>query len=924
MDRLALAVQATTAGAGGVILLEGAAGIGKTALLDGARELAAVRGLVVCAGDCDELDQVTPLSPLLTAMRSSTPPLLDRAHQRGIWSAAEPMWAVEQLGAILDRASVQRPVLVTVDDIQWADQITLLALSVLPARLFAVPVLWVLARRPHPASPQVETLTERVGRAGGEVVPIAPLSKEAAMAIAADMLGATPDRQLSGLIDQAAGNPFYLVELLNALDHDRGVQVRSGVARLTARDIPGRFRAVITGHVRPLSPPSRRLVEVASILGRQLSPGDVAALMGEPLGRLLGAIDEARAAEILVDVGDALAFRHDLLRQAIYEQLPRSVRQGLHRDAAAMLQARGGSWASVAFHAAVGAVPGDEEAVQALERAAAELRAANPGAAADLACRALDLRAVDDPGRPAAAAQAVDMLAWAGRPHEAVPLAEQTLASGVTDANLEATLLTGIRLSNLMNGGRTRDLPSLPARLLADPALAPALGRRLRLFDSFCRRFDDFAAAESECTAVVVEAEAAGDALTLASARRMHTVYPTTRGDLLAALHEIEVAVSAAEQGSPEEKRAVPRIDLGLALYALDRLDDALEVLGRALADAQQFGRSFVPVIGSVRANVLLTAGRLDEALIEADSAVIDAEEAGMPYPPAEPMRVQAEVGLRRGNLSLVRAAAREIASMTARRGAFPPECWVPALAAQAEGRLGDAVAAMAEAVAALAAGQFYIGVPNYDEMPRLVSMAMGAGDRATAEVVANAATDLADRNPAVYGLAGAAAHASGLIEQSEPQLRRAVALLAAGPRPLAAAAAMEDHGSLLETDGERSEATDLYQSAYDIYDRSGAVGDLARVGRQLRRLGIVRRKPADKASQGWASLSRAELAVVQVIAEGVTSQAAAERLYLSVNTVNSHLRRVFAKLGVRSRTELTRVALSHQPFMAEASNSDD
>jgi DNA-binding NarL/FixJ family response regulator len=223
-----------------------------------------------------------------------------------------------------------------------------------------------------------------------------------------------------------------------------------------------------------------------------------------------------------------------------------------------------------------------------------------------------------------------------------------------------------------------------------------------------------------------------------------------------------------------------------------------------------------------------------------------------------------------------------------------------------------------------LAEGQFYIGVPDYDEMPRLVSLALRAGDRATAEVVASAAANLADRNPAVPGLAGAAAHAAGLIEQSEPQLRRAVALLAAGPRPLASAAAMEDHGSLLEMKREKSETIELYQSAYDIYGRSGATRDLARVRTALRRLGIVRRQPTDKAAQGWDSLSRAELAVVQVIAEGVTSQAAAERLYLSVNTVNSHLRRVFAKLGVRSRTELTRVALSHQPSIAEASSTVD
>jgi DNA-binding CsgD family transcriptional regulator len=404
----------------------------------------------------------------------------------------------------------------------------------------------------------------------------------------------------------------------------------------------------------------------------------------------------------------------------------------------------------------------------------------------------------------------------------------------------------------------------------------------------------------------------------------MHTVFPSTNGDLLTALREIEVAVSAADHGSPEVKRTVPRIDLGMTLFALDRLDDALETLGRAMAEAQQFGRTWIPFIGAERALVLLAAGRLDEALIDAESALIDAEDARMPHPPGEPMRVQAEVGRRRGDVILVRAAARKIAQLIAVRGAYPPESWILALAAEAEGHPEDAVAAMAEPVRALTAGHFYIGVPHYDDMPRAVSLALRAGERATADVVASAAANLADRNPTVPGLTGAAAHAAGLIEQSEPHLRRAVALLTGGPRPLAAAAAMEDLAGLLETNGDRSETIDLYQSAYDIYDRCGARRDLARVRTELRRLGIVRRQPTDKALHGWASLSRAELAVVHVIAEGVTSQAAAERLYLSVNTVNTHLRHVFAKLGLRSRAELTRVVLSQQPSKVEAGDSVD
>ena len=913
-DQLNQAVRTTAAGSGTAILLEGAAGIGKTALLRTARDLAASNGFMVCAGDCDELDRVTPLAPLLTGLRLSAPSLADAADQRALRSATEPMWAVERLGAILDKASARQPILVTVDDIQWADQTTVLALSVLPAWLFAVPVLWVLARRPNPASQQVQTFTERVSRVGGVVRSIEPVSAAAALAIASDILGAGPDRQLSRLIDQAGGNPFYLVELINSLRHSQAVHVRGGIARLTARDVPEGFRSAVAAHIRPLSDQARQLIDVASVLGRQFSPGDVAALIGEPVGRLLGAIEEAGRAGILVDEGDSLAFGHDLLREAIYAELPGSVRQALHRDAASALLARGASWTSVAPHVVVSAVPGDDQAVRTLEQAAAELRGPNPGAAADLACQALGLRAPHDPDRPARAAQAVDMLAWAGRPDEAVPLAEQTLASEPLDPNVEATLLASIRLSNLVNGGRTSHLPPLPPRLLADPALAPALSRILKLFDAFGRRFEDLDGADRVCTSIAEEAEDAGDDVSLAAARRSCAMFPILRGDFTAALHQLEVAVAAADRGPAEVKRTLPRIDLGLVLLGLDRFDDALETLGRALSDAELYNRPSVVQTQVVRALVLLSAGRLDEALVEADSAATDAQDARMPQAQAGLLVVQAEIRLRRGDMVAARAAAEQTASLVAAGRVLPAEHWVIARVADADGRPGDALGAMRELLDGLAAGRFFFGGTTYDHLPRLVSLALRAGDSAAAEITASAAATLADRNPRVPGIAAAAAHCAGLLERSEAHLRQAVSVLAACPRPLAVADAMEDLASLLEANGERSEAIGMHQSACEIYGRVSAMRDAARVRAELRRLGVIRPQPAGQVQHGWDSLSPAELAVAQVVAEGMTSKAVAEHLYLSVNTVNTHLRHIFTKLGVSSRVELTRIVLAHQP----------
>jgi DNA-binding CsgD family transcriptional regulator len=677
--------------------------------------------------------------------------------------------------------------------------------------------------------------------------------------------------------------------------------------------VPGEFRSAIAAHIRPLSDQARQLVDVASVLGRQFAPGDVAALIGEPVGRLLGAIEEARRAGILVDEGDTLAFRHDLLREAINTELPGSVRQALHSDAASAMLARGASWTSVASHVVVSAVTGDEQAVRALEQAAAELRGPNPGAAADLACRALDLRAPDDPDRPARAAQAVDMLGWAGRPDEAVPLAEETLASGPLDPNIEATLLASIRLSNLINGGRTSHLPPLPPRLLADPALAPALAWILKMWDAFGRRFEDFDGADRVCTSIAEEAEDAGDDVILASARRGCAMFPVLRGDLTAALDQLEVAVAAADRGPAEAKRTLPRIDLGWVLSGLDRFDDALETLGRALSDAKLYSRPSIVQTEVVRALVLLSAGRLDEALVEADSAATDAQDARMPPAQAGLLRVLAEVRLRRGDMVAARAAAEQMASLVATGRAYPADHWVIAQVADAEGRPGDALGAMRELLDGLAAGRFFFGVPDYDHLPRLVSLALRADEPATAEIAASAAATLADRNPGVPGIAASAAHCAGLLKRSEAHLRQAVSTLAVGPRPLAAADAMKDLASLLEASGERAEAIGMHQSAYEIFGRVGAKRDAALVRGELRRLGIIRPQPAYQVQRGWGSLSPAELAVVQVVAEGMTSRAAAEHLYLSVNTVNTHLRHAFAKLGVRSRVELTRIVLAHQ-----------
>jgi DNA-binding CsgD family transcriptional regulator len=106
-----------------------------------------------------------------------------------------------------------------------------------------------------------------------------------------------------------------------------------------------------------------------------------------------------------------------------------------------------------------------------------------------------------------------------------------------------------------------------------------------------------------------------------------------------------------------------------------------------------------------------------------------------------------------------------------------------------------------------------------------------------------------------------------------------------------------------------------LLEEALELYVAGGAVRDSARTQRALRGLGVRRKvwQQVARAQTGWDSLTEAELRVVRLVAEGLTNRATAERLFLSPHTVDTHLRRAFAKLGVSSRVELARQVMAQE-----------
>ena len=144
------------------------------------------------------------------------------------------------------------------------------------------------------------------------------------------------------------------------------------------------------------------------------------------------------------------------------------------------------------------------------------------------------------------------------------------------------------------------------------------------------------------------------------------------------------------------------------------------------------------------------------------------------------------------------------------------------------------------------------------------------------------------------------------------------MSLFKRSPRPLALAAAWEDLGLAQQQQGIADSGIDALTQALILFARAGATRDAARLRSRLRALGIRRRvATAEKPAKGWAAMTKSELAVAELVANGLTNREIAERLFVSPHTVNTHLRHVFAKLEVNSRVDLTRLATERRGELA-------
>ncbi len=427
-------------GRGGVLLLAGVPGIGKTRLLQEALRIAGRLGIRTGYSGADPAEMVVELAPLLRALFDGAEPILERTALPSLRGGAEQRyWLLQDLQALLEQAGADGPLAICIDDAQWADDGTLAALRELPAQLASLPIVWIVAARTAGVSAAWLDVVGRLLDGGAQRIVLEPLAADAVAELARDTIAARPDQSVLKLAASAAGNPFFLVELLRGLSEERLIRVEDGEARLLETRLPSRVDAGMRQRLARLSESARQTAITAASLGRRFSVSELVAMLDVTPATLLTPIEQLVDADVFAERGDGLSFRHDLIREAIRSGTPAAVRRALDRQAVDVLLGAGAVPDEVAVQLADSAEPGDEAAVALLVEVAETLGQRAPLTAAELSRRALELVPTGDPLTGRLVASTTVMLHAGGEPAAAQEFAQQHLRD-VLSAHEEAAV----------------------------------------------------------------------------------------------------------------------------------------------------------------------------------------------------------------------------------------------------------------------------------------------------------------------------------------------------------------------------------------------------------------------------------------------------------------------------------------------------
>lgn len=899
---LTQAIDAARQGPGRVAVVEGEAGIGKTALLRAATARACQSGTTVLAAAAEPLDAQRPFGVLLDLMADEAggPPLVSGG------AVALQLRVGEALLGLVEKHCTTRPTVMVIEDLQWADPSSLVVLHRLVRQFVQLPLALLCSARSLPRGAELEQFLAGVTpREETRHIRLGPLDDEACVSLVQSLVGAPPGPHLRRRLSDAGGNPLFLNELVTALGQEGAIgPAPDGTAEVVAATRLTSLPAAILHHLNFIDPPTREVLRLAAVLGVRFSVSELSRLSGRPAAALAPALTTALEAGVLQEDGERLAFRHELIRDALYEDTPLALRTALHRDAARALAAIGASAARVAGHFLQAAQPGDAEALEWLHRAATDAAPASPRVAVELWERVLDLA---DPSLPVHAEAQVGLaltLVDVGRPSEGEALCRQLLERGASPGR-EGDLRYFLGQSLFLQGriAEAEQMISSERLPAAQRARLLGLGATVKLFSG---ELDAAVAAARDAEAVAVEA---GDTRALVHALGMRGHAAHCRGELTEAEQLLSRAVTLAEEGGAREAyESTPHTHLGLLLGDLDRPAEAEKVIAAGRRAAEAFGSvTAVWMAHVIAVQAPFLSARFDDALAELDAMAALSEETGIGWRGVA-FALRALIALCRDGPDEAEPWVCQAERAAASEGPMYGMAWVPRMQAsylQARGRADDALAVAWNGWQACRGSGILLD--SWVVGPSLAGLAAAAGQRSRAGEVAAGLEALVAANPGVAGLAGAALHARGRADDDADALLAGLSVYRAGPRRYEHARVAEDAAVALAGAGRRGEAEAAGGEALELYAELELGWEGSRARAELRRAGLrpgargARGRPAT----GWKALTATESRVAALVARGLSNTDVAQHLVLSRRTVESHMSHILGKLGLPSRSQL-------------------
>lgn len=931
VGELGAALDRAASGRLAIVLIEGEAGIGKTRMLTEMLEMAERRGCELAHAKADEMEQTRPFGVIADALgcvrsasdhRRANLAALLTAHARGdsgpLTVSSDPglqFRAVDAFSDLVEELARERPLVIAVDDLQWADPSSLLTLVTLGRAAAGLPVALVGCYRPFPQPASLRGVIDSFDAAGAVHLRLGQLTDPDVRDVVAEVVRAEPGFGLLAAVAGAAGNPLFVIELLSSILLDGGVQTTDGHADVTVATVPPSARLTILRRLSSLPEETLDALRAGSLLGSSFSPIELAAITARSMSQLAPALEVAITAGVLDEDGVRLRFRHDLIRDAIYADMTPSLRLGLHREAALRLADIGASASRVADQFVRGAVPGDPEAIEWLTKAAREAASTSPETALEFLDRATELMTATDPRRELLLAERADSLMLAGRVAEAVVACEWLLAHDhASTSDASARIRLGAAL--LVNGRPAQALAELDAVAGAPASSEAERARSLGVATTARLWLGDFDGAVTTAQQAYPAAVRAGDHRSATSALATESVVACMRGEMARAMTISDEALSLADDSPDRSGHGFPvYATRGWILLEVDQLEQARRALDRGRRLCDEVGvRWPLATYQAYLAVVRFTAGAWDDAVAELEAGIEFAEETGVTYALKPSHSALALIRLHRNDLPGARQAVENATSMGDRGSRLFDyrALWAHALLLEAEGDTEQAFATLADRWRLCQDAGMAVDYPVVG--PDLVRLARAVGDVNLAEQVAAAVSEVAADNH-VPSITGAALRCRGLLIDDADVLTRAVDAYAEGPRLLELALTCEEAADPTARAGDTTRARSLLERAAEIFERLDAARGLVRVDATLRKLGVRRgrRGTRRRPQLGWESLTPTERAVVDLVAEGLSNPQVGERLYVSRRTVQTHVSHVFTKLGIASRAQLAAAAAQHR-----------